>query len=58
MVMLDLNSGQILRIVELEQKNDHVLMNHVISPCQDTVVCDYGERLVLLTFLEIVDKRE
>lgn len=57
-VVLDLTTGQILRIVELEQKNDHILMNHVMKPCPDTVVCDYGERLVLLTFLEIIDKLE
>ena len=58
MNILELTNGRILRQVDLEQKNDHVAMNHVISCGSNTVVCDYGERLVLLKFLEITEKLE
>ena len=56
MVVVELTRGQILRVVELEQKYDHILINHVLKCDENTVVCDYGERLVLLTFHESADK--
>ncbi|XP_028415687.1 LOW QUALITY PROTEIN: sterol regulatory element-binding protein cleavage-activating protein-like [Dendronephthya gigantea] len=56
MVVVGLIQGHILRVVELEQRYDRILINHVLKCDENSVVCDYGEKLVLLTFHESENK--
>lgn len=56
MAVVELTRGQVLRVVELEQKYDHVFITRVLKCEENSVVCDYGERLVILTFYEKEDK--
>ncbi|XP_046846812.1 sterol regulatory element-binding protein cleavage-activating protein-like [Xenia sp. Carnegie-2017] len=56
LAVVELTRGQVLRVVELEQKYDHVFITRVLKCEENSVVCDYGERLVILTFYEKEDK--
>ena len=55
-VVVELTRDHILRVVELEQRYDRILINHVLKCDENTVVCDYGEKLVLLSFHESENK--
>lgn len=56
MAVVDLYRGRILRKVELEQRYDHISINKVLRCDENTIVCDYGERLILLTFYKTIDR--
>ena len=59
LVVVELTRGQIQKLGDGEQrehKYNRILINKVMKCGENTLVCDYGERLVLFTFHKSEDR--
>ena len=59
MAMVELTRGQIQKLGDgerREQKYNRILINKVMKCGENSLVCDYGERLVLFTFHKSEDR--
>jgi hypothetical protein len=55
LVVVELTRGQKFRDEKLGQKYDLILINKVTRCGENSVVCDYGKRLIIFTFHESED---